>query len=599
MTIPDEQIIETSQIRRHSLYQLAADVVVPNSGALPGVFRGVIENIYDWLQERLATTLDDEIRQCDGYAADASDFPTLFCQAIFDEYLWSARLVQTSSPFEGQEPIAERTWTTDIALRYDGTNLRLGAHVRAASTGRALGQRVQCGKLALIGQLASRYGLRDVRRLDGQPWILEKKNDLRRFHDFLADPRRSLPVILLTQIDRSRDPRRKFSFTLDDLQMARLGIGIAHVVCLSKGCEADWSKMVGSAWAAGQGAVRIYKPNLSWEKDSPSIHPRAIPNRPGDWPDMEKLNWQYTDGSNEKDFRMFLLQEALRFDAMQIRNWDDFLFCREILSRRNQLKREEDAENDRKRAEELAKIESKDELCEELSKEVERLKKRTDQLQADHAKEIDDFEQWLQENKAQLEESRLAAQSDQRQLEELKTDNHYLRVLNDTLRSSRRAKTGNDKEDKIPIPKDYTEIDEWVKTHLTGRLIMVPKAAHKARNASYKNVELVYQALLLLGGPFRDMKLDPAMEETWEMERAQLGLHFGHSISESELGKYREKYLVDYPLHSPKRRFVEYHLRKGTAREERDCLAIYFFWDDETRQVVVGWLPSHLENRMS
>ena len=25
----------------------------------------------------------------------------------------------------------------------------------------------------------------------------------------------------------------------------------------------------------------------------------------------------------------------------------------------------------------------------------------------------------------------------------------------------------------------------------------------------------------------------------------------------------------------------------------------YFFWDEDTNQVVVGWLPSHLSNRIS
>ena len=41
------------------------------------------------------------------------------------------------------------------------------------------------------------------------------------------------------------------------------------------------------------------------------------------------------------------------------------------------------------------------------------------------------------------------------------------------------------------------------------------------------------------------------------------------------------------------------HIRKGRDHDARHCLAIYFFWDEETRQVVVGWLPSHLDNRLT
>jgi hypothetical protein len=46
-------------------------------------------------------------------------------------------------------------------------------------------------------------------------------------------------------------------------------------------------------------------------------------------------------------------------------------------------------------------------------------------------------------------------------------------------------------------------------------------------------------------------------------------------------------------------RFLEYHLRKGVAKDERFCLAIYFLWDEQEKKVVVGWLPSHLDNRMT
>jgi len=48
-----------------------------------------------------------------------------------------------------------------------------------------------------------------------------------------------------------------------------------------------------------------------------------------------------------------------------------------------------------------------------------------------------------------------------------------------------------------------------------------------------------------------------------------------------------------------KTKLLNLHLRKGTTKDDRYCLAIYFFWDDEKRRVVVGWLPSHLDNRLT
>ena len=48
-----------------------------------------------------------------------------------------------------------------------------------------------------------------------------------------------------------------------------------------------------------------------------------------------------------------------------------------------------------------------------------------------------------------------------------------------------------------------------------------------------------------------------------------------------------------------KRVELDRHLKKGTNREPRYCFRLYFFWDDTTSQVVVGWLPSHLSTRAS
>lgn len=44
---------------------------------------------------------------------------------------------------------------------------------------------------------------------------------------------------------------------------------------------------------------------------------------------------------------------------------------------------------------------------------------------------------------------------------------------------------------------------------------------------------------------------------------------------------------------------LDRHLRKGTGRNPRECMRIYFFWSDEDSQVVIGFLPAHLDTRNS
>ena len=45
---------------------------------------------------------------------------------------------------------------------------------------------------------------------------------------------------------------------------------------------------------------------------------------------------------------------------------------------------------------------------------------------------------------------------------------------------------------------------------------------------------------------------------------------------------------------------LDMHLKNGgNTRDPTRCLRVYFFWDDDERQVVVGSLPGHLESRLS
>lgn len=46
-------------------------------------------------------------------------------------------------------------------------------------------------------------------------------------------------------------------------------------------------------------------------------------------------------------------------------------------------------------------------------------------------------------------------------------------------------------------------------------------------------------------------------------------------------------------------RFLDMHLKGNCSREARYCFRLYYFWDEESRQVVVGSFPAHLSTRVS
>ena len=80
---------------------------------------------------------------------------------------------------------------------------------------------------------------------------------------------------------------------------------------------------------------------------------------------------------------------------------------------------------------------------------------------------------------------------------------------------------------------------------------------------------------------------------------AQYSMDFSGSIDKSRAGQEGEASYVNYPIGTTQRVFLQFHIVRGNSREDRYCMRIYFFWDEETNQVVVGWLPSHLSNRIS
>ena len=80
---------------------------------------------------------------------------------------------------------------------------------------------------------------------------------------------------------------------------------------------------------------------------------------------------------------------------------------------------------------------------------------------------------------------------------------------------------------------------------------------------------------------------------------AQYGMDFSGSIDKSRAGQEGDAYYINYPIGSSQRVFLQFHIVRGSSREDRYCMRIYFFWDEDTNQVVVGWLPSHLSNRIS
>ncbi len=524
---------------------------------LHGVWIDAIKSTCGWLRDRSPDRLPQE-------AWDGLDFECgvpghrIDCASLVEEGNWAVRLMHPDAPHRDHEAVPGRTWTTEICLHRSGTAIDLGLRSYCTSQPYCDAE-IVLTRPQIVRFMASSFALSvDRRPLQEQPWYLNSESDLEAFYQFLIDPLRTLPVYLLTEVDQRRVQEPVNIYMLDEREVARRALGLAHIAVLPQRMSFAWTDRVGRTWSAFGGAVRTYGAGLNFDTQSPAEHPLAM---------VEKIEfWKHGEMNGWRAFATFLMEKAHQAAAHRQVDWGDCRFFTDVRRRKAELARDRasgDADWRSLYEEEIAALQEK----------VEESVKEAEEYNDDAIKAAND-------------------------LRRVKEENDNLRWQIDSLRSRLAEKTGVDPDEDIDIPTDYEEMPEWIDRNLVGRLLLHPRALRGLRQAIYDDVELVYRAILLLANEYRNMKLgQDGAKATFDSRLGELGLRIGPSISQERAGEEGDTYFVMWPQDTERKQFLEMHLRKGSTKDDHYCLGIYFFWDDDTRQVVIGWLPSHLDTR--
>jgi len=463
--------------------------------------------------------------------------------------LWAARLEHPDNKIGG------RTWSVEVTLSAKNAIVQFGIRMFCSSIGES--GPIERTKPKIVGDVVREIGLTEVRQINGRPWSLQSESDLGVFESVLLDPERQLPVILLTEVDPARIPFRVPRYLLDPDALAQRTLGVAYVVTMPSGLGFRWTDNVGKEWSAFQGAVRTYRAGLSFEQDDPHKHPLTLPERIVCWTE---------DGGWEKAYTDFLVQQAF-VQSVLGSNWrKQCLTFSEV----------------RAKSLELARNEAKSDL---------ELRQLYEAEIANIKQEMKGLEEYVTYCDSELEKYRQEIESQKRRAFDVRQENDRLRAFV--------SATGRDADSEIVIPDELDDLQEWVQRNLSGRLSLHPRAVRAAKKSPYEDVPLVYRSLLLLADEYREMRLNRLQKEDFEARLTEMGLEFERSITRERAGEQGDTYFVEYPAGSGRKAFLEYHLRKGTTKDDRYSLRIYFFWDAEEQQVVVGSLPGHLETRAS
>ncbi len=567
------QVIRPGRSSLRTTFQLAADVPIAQGMTVDDVFVGTAQVVMDWLDAKFPQTLPRQARNMESFDLDHHGQQQLSGISLPDNGLWSVRLVQPDAPYKDRPAVAGRTWTTELALHRTHANIRIGVRVLCASAPYAV-EPITLTRPRVVIDISQKFGLSEIRPLDGQPWILECENDLCKLYDLLVRKERTLPVILLTQPDDYQWQVKVSDYLLDETLLARRTQGTAHVVCMPMILGFAWTKMATKIWSAFHGAIRTYYPRLNLDEDSPFAHPRVLADR--------VLFYRYNNQEGESAFASFLIDKMAEHAAGKSMDWGPCLFFADARTRRAEVSHER----------------IKKEIQQQSHAGVATLRAQISVLQKAHDEAVEALKAKIADAQKDVEEfDDLAAQYKQ-EAERHARENRSLQSQNDALRLAVEAKTGKSTDTDIRIPDNYDDMAEWVEDHFAGRLVLHPRAVQGIKKAKYDDITLVYQCLILLAGEYRNMRLgyDEA-KKAWEEGLARLKLRCDPSITKSGAGEQGETYYVRYPIGSDRRQLFERHLCKGSTKDDHYCLRIYFFWDDDSSQVVVGWLPSHLDTR--
>jgi len=134
----------------------------------------------------------------------------------------------------------------------------------------------------------------------------------------------------------------------------------------------------------------------------------------------------------------------------------------------------------------------------------------------------------------------------------------------------------------------------WLTLLRPGTLKMVrPSLVAFLDQAGVDGPKIWFRSLICL---MTSMRVEGSKERREAYELALQELQLEESPTGDGVKYAAEQYSVVY---GGARRPLDRHLKGSNSRDRRYGFRLYFFWDEEGEVVVVGWLPSHLDNRLT
>ena len=456
--------------------------------------------------------------------------------------IWSGKL-----DFPDRE-VGQRTWSTEISIVELGpvttfvsrlTNITRGDNPPYLPSVPGVVQQV-------VGQLSA--------EADGFPISDEvPRVDLRTLPDFeylLHNKQRRLPIVALSETDEGR------CLFEPGLALRRL-IGAAHVVRLDPAVSWQLTRSLGREYSVFGGAGRIYWPGFDADHDDPFRHPLQRISQHFDVDDY--LAWL----SSRVLPRAFIGLDAdkalMRFTDVQA-----------LVSRQQR---------------EAMEVRSGPADREHLDELVENLKSSLAASEEQRREDADAAQ-------ALLDEASETTQIVEQERDELIAENARLRSKLLALTALRPAQT----DDRTPRLESYDDLEVWSTTTLGDHIEVLPRALREgSKHGAPETLERIEKTLLLIRDYYVPMRLEQK-DGAWDAFRKrceEIGVEESACFSNKGDIKNFPGYRASF---AGRRVYLERHFKFGTGYDLRRMFRIYFTWDEDTKSVIIGHMPTHLDN---
>ncbi len=457
--------------------------------------------------------------------------------------------------FRGVHPdvsVPGRMWIIDIqickaeesywfAIRLSATSLHTCTEV------------VPLSRPGFVSFIIENIGISDVFQISKTSNLLSSSEDVDDFLKFLENPERRLPVVLITPLSHIESNEKRYM--MSPTQISKDLSGTAHVFHITSDANEYLTECVGKEWSVFNGAVRTYYPGLSFEESDYYQHPLCTCSR---------IYIRNTIGSSDPDLCMHEIEDYIRkYTVTQRIPWEEKQIDFYLTAYQKYLQNQRNATNN-----------SYNDLCTSYEAQIAQIEKQAKEnlaLADSYSKDCEEYNNQIDFQKQEI---------------------NKLKNLVSTLRFQLKEATSG-KSEEIPEDGSYTEIEDWISNYYPEKLIILPRAVRSLKNANYIDSALVYKCLKLLATSYYDYCTGAISYEdfTVECKKVDSSLEERGAITDVSAGMYGDTYYVQY---RGKKWKLERHLAKGINKDQRYCLRIYFFWDDENQTIVIGDLPHHL-----